>query len=118
MFKIFFATLFIAEVIIALAVISKIYKFNKLVNSLNEAVLASQSKIRMGFFDLRFMFEEFNRGLSELKDLICRKREEYILNILKKSLVYGSFFFLKGKYKKAVLAYQIVREIYEGCTEI
>jgi len=48
---------------------------------------------------------------------IVQKREEYLINILKTSLMYGSIFMLKGKYKKSVFAFQLVKEIYEGFKE-
>ena len=117
MIKIFFATFFIAELIIALAIILKIYKFNKCVNNWNNIVLANQNKIRVGLCDLRQLMEDFSNGVLWLKGLIRRKKQEYIIKILKNSLIYGGFFLLKGKYKKRILAYQLVKEIYEGIKE-
>ena len=117
MFKIFFATFFIAELIIAFAVILKIYRFNKLVNITNKAVLSSQNSIKIIFHDLRFTFEEFNKAIVDFRAFVHKKKEEYIMRMLKTSLVYGSILCLKGKYKKTVMAYQIFKEIYEGVVE-
>jgi len=117
MIKIFFATFFIAELIIALAIILKIHTFNKCVNNWNNAVLANQDKIRVGLCDFRQLMEDFSGGILWIKGLIRRKREEYIIRVLKNTLIYGGFFLLKGKYKKRILAYQLIKEIYEGLQE-
>lgn len=117
MLKIFFATFFIAELIIATAVISKIYKLDKCVNNWNNIILANQDNIRIGLVDIRLWLEEFSQKILELKDFIKRKREEYFIKTLKTSLIYSSFFLLRGKYQKTILAYQVIKEIYEGFIE-
>jgi len=117
MIKIFFVTFFIAELIIALAVIMRILQFDRCVNNLNSLVLTNRNKIRSGFIDFRLSIEEFEKALEEIKNYLAKKREEYLVNILKTSLMYGSIFMLKGKYKKSVFAFQLVKEIYEGIKE-
>ena len=117
MIKIFFVTFFIAELIIALTVIIKICQLDRCVNTFNALVLANQSTIRTAFIDFHLLIEDFNNGLAELKNFIVKKREEYLINTLKTSLIYGSIFLLKGKYKKSVFAFQLVKEIYEGILE-
>lgn len=117
MIKLFFITFFIAELIIAMAVIIKIYQFNKYVNDLNSIVLSSQEPLRTLFVDFRVLFEYFNINFNKLRELITQKREEYILKVLKTTIFYTVFFFLKGKYKKAILAYQVFKEIFDGIKE-
>lgn len=117
MIKIFFVTFFIAELIIALSVIMKIWQFDRCVNGLSDMVLSNQNKIRSGFIDLRLTIEEFEKALVEIQNYIAKKREEYLLGILKTSLMYSCIFMLKGKYKKSVFAFQLVKEIYEGFKE-
>lgn len=117
MIKIFFITFFIAELIIALTLISKIYKLDKCVNSLNNLVLANQEQVRTLFVDFRLLFEYFNKSINKIKAIIVQKREEYILKAMKTALIYGGFFLLKGKYKKTILAYQVIKEFYEGFQE-
>lgn len=117
MIKLFFITFFIAELIIALAVILSIYKFNKRVNELNKAICASKSLIGEIIADIRELIMAFNDKFQEVKDLIKRKKEEYILNTAKNVLIYTSILFLRGKYKKTVLAYQLASEIYDGLKE-
>ncbi len=117
MFKVFFATFFIAELIIALAVILRIYKLNKYVNSLNDSVLLFQNKIKTGFVETRLFFKEFNESILKLKEFILEKQEEYIIKITKKLLIYSCLLFLRGKCRNTLLAYHIGREIYEGINE-
>ena len=117
MIKIFFITFFIAELIIALTVIIKIWQLDKLVNACNEMIVANKSKIVPCFADFRLLINEFNTWFAELLKFIQQKREEYSLKFLKTSLIYGSIFLLKGKYKKSVFAFQVAREIYEGIKE-
>ena len=117
MIKIFFVTFFTAELIIAMAVILRIYKLDKAVNNWNNLILANQNKIKAGFMDFRFLLEEFNNSFIQFKEFIRQKRQEYLLKSLKTSIIYGSIFLLKGKYKKSVLAYQVIKEIYEGFLE-
>lgn len=117
MVKIFFVTFFIAELIIAVSVIFRIYQFDRCVNNLNRSILANQNKIRLGFIDFRLFMEEFTNGIVKITEFIRQRRQEYFYNVLKTSLVYGCIFFMKGKYKKSVLAYQLIKEIYEGFQE-
>lgn len=117
MFKLFFITFFIAELVITLWLITNIYAFDKKVRKWNELVLESKGKIKIAFVDIRSVLQEFTDGLAKLRDFIEQKKEEYMFRFLKTSLVYGSIFMLRGKYKKTVLAYQLVKEIYEGLQE-
>lgn len=117
MIKIFFVTFFIAELIIAITVILKIYNLNKEVNRLNDFILTNQNKVKTFFVDTSLLIEDFRITVLEVKSLISRKRQEYLAKIIKTILIYTSFFFLKGKYKRTILAYQIAREIFEGLQE-
>lgn len=117
MIKLFFITFFIAELIIALSIILTIYKLDKAVNALNKSVTLYQARIKESFLTIRFLFKEFNNKFLELMDDIYKRREEYIIQIIKNVLIYGSFFCLKGKYKKTLLGYQFAKEIYEGIKE-
>lgn len=118
MYKLFFATFFIAELIIALAIINKLHKTDKCVIALNETVCANKEKIRSSFEDIRILIETFNKQFTIFKELIKQKRHEYLYAILKTVVVYCGIFLLKGKYKKAVLAYQLATEIYESFIEV
>lgn len=117
MIKLFFITFFIAELIIAFAVILKLYKLNRCVNSLNEAVLHYQPKIRFSLIDFREAIGKLRENIDFYLNLIQKKRQEYTLRLLKTTLIYLSILLLKGKYKKTVLAYQLISEIYAGIKE-
>lgn len=117
MIKLFFITFFIAELIIAIAVIVKICKLDISVNRLNEVVLANGSKIKYAILDFRLSLETFVDTFNKLRRLVRQKQLEYFLKALESAVIYGSCFFLKGKYKKAMLTYQLAREIYEGIQE-
>lgn len=117
MFKIFFITFFIAELIIALAVILKIYSFNKYINNLNDKVSASKKDIKYAFMEARVVFKRINRIVLKLKEIIKQKREEYLLRILKTSVIYG-FILLNKKYRRMIFTYQIFKEVYAGIQEV
>ena len=118
MIKIFFATFFIAELIIAIAVIVKIRQLDKCVNSLNVLVLENKHKIRDGLKDFKWFIVDCVNNFNKLKSYFQRKKEEYLLSALKTSLIYSSILLLKGKYKKTVLAYQFLSEVYSGFKEV
>ena len=117
MIKLFFATFFLAELIIFIAVILRIYQFDKYVNKYNRMVLGSQEAIGSGLVSLRLLLSDFSNDLIRIKKFIQDKRQEYSIKFLKTAIIYGIIFILKGKYKKTVLAYQLGREIYEGFFE-
>lgn len=117
MIKLFFITFFIAELIIVLTVVMKIYHFNKFINALNEMICTNKYKISAIFLDFRSLLEDFSKGILQLKECICQKRTEYSLKILKTSLSYAIFFMLSGKYRKTIIAYQFFKEIYDGVKE-
>lgn len=118
MIKLFFITFFIAELIIASAVILKIHRFNKAINDLNDLVCGNKMLIKEVIVGIRELIAMFRFNFQEVQDLIKRKKEEYILNTLKTVLIYTSILFLKGKYKKTVLVYQLASEIYDGFKEV
>ena len=117
MIKLFFITFIIAELIIALAVILKIHRLNKCVNSLNAIVLANKAKIKAGLMDFRFLIEEFSTNFNAAKELIRQRKEDYMIKAAKNLLIYLSIIFLRGKYKKSILAYQLISEVYECFSE-
>lgn len=117
MIKLFFIIFFIAELIIALAVIIKICKIDIRVNRLNDAVSVNKHKIKYVLSDFRLALETFVDTFEKLKRLVRQKQSEYFLKAMETTLIYGSLFFLKGKYKKTILTYQLAREIFEGIQE-
>lgn len=117
MIKLFFITFFIAELIIAITVILKILQFDKYVISLNEQFSMSKNKIGFAFSDFRLFLDVFTSDLEKFKEALTKKRQEYFFKALKTGLIYYGAFISKGKVKKALITYQIGKEIYEGLSE-
>lgn len=117
MLKIFFAVFFIAELIIVLTIIIKIHQFNKFVNDFNTLVLEHKVLLKDKFIDFRVNIHNFVNALNNITDMLNLKKREYLSRILETSITYAGILFLKGKYKKAVLAYQVIKEIYEVIDE-
>ena len=117
MIKLFFITFFIAELIVAIAVVLKILQFDRCVISWNEMVLTKRNEIGFAFEDLRLLLETFTCDLARLKETIAQKRQDYFFKALKTGIIYYGAFMSKGKLKKALITYQIGKEIYEGLSE-
>lgn len=117
MVKIFFITFFIAELIIALAIISKILRADRYVREFDCELLLGRSKLKIGFADFRLLLSDFTTGLTLLKETVKRKHDEYLFGLLKNTFVYSGIIFSKGKLRKAILTYQLGKEIYEGLIE-
>lgn len=117
MFKFLFAIVFLSELVLASTAIIIIYRFNKQVNSWNNIVISNQKQIKNGFVDFCLFLEDFSSALIKIQEIIKRKRTYYLINFLKTFIAYYSIFTLKGKYKKAIITYQLAKEIYEGFCE-
>lgn len=117
MIKLFFLTFFIAELIIATAIILKIHKINKKVNRLNRFFECSKNDIRELFIDARFLLKTFNDSIEQIREYIKQKKQEYILRVTKKLVILFGFLSLSGKYKKIILAYELGKEIYQEFKE-
>lgn len=61
--------------------------------------------------------KEFILSFKELMKEFKRKQAEYTFNMIKSMVVYGAILLARGKYKKALLSYAIIKEIYEGFEE-
>lgn len=120
MTKLFFILLFaflIAETIIAVIAVLNICKLNKAVKKLNCLLTVKRPSIQFFFMDLRAVFEDFALGIENFKKYIKEKKTLYIYNFIKTAVIYLSIFSLKGKYKKAVIAVQLAKEVYEAVRE-
>ncbi len=117
MIKMFFLTFFVAELIIALALIIKIRSADKFVLKLNKQLSYSKGLILPCFSDIRTYILDISSDINDFKLFVLKKRDEYTLNFAKTLLSYSLIFALKGKYKKTFIAYQLAKEIYEGCLE-
>lgn len=117
MLKLFFITFFTAELIIAIAVILRLYIFDKSVVELNDFITENQYKVKVVFMGTRLFLKEITQTIIDVKELIDEKRKEYIAKMLKTVLIYSGIFLLKGKYRKTFITCQIAKEIYDGFQE-
>lgn len=120
MTKLIFITVFvtfIAELIIAISIITKICKFDQLVNDLNMLIVTNKNNIRNTFSELHLLLGNFVNDILQLRKIIRDRRNYYFISFLKTGAAYCGIFTLRGKYKKAIIAYQLAKEIYEGFSE-
>ena len=113
----FIAIIFIAEIIIALTLISCIVKADK-------AVLQLKSDISKILPDIKTLLGNVKSGVSLLKEkrlwlfaYIRIKRNQYLFKAIKIIIIYTLLFLLKGKCKKAASVCNgilLVRDILEG----
>lgn len=118
MIKIFFTTIFIAELIIAMALISKIRKINRNVNELNACITFAKPLIGDILISIRELSEVFCLELNEFILLVKKKKQEYMLKMAQTTLMYAAIFLLRGKYRRTFFAYQFVMEVLEGINEL
>lgn len=117
MFKIFFTVFFMAELVIAVSIIIKICEYNRRIKNWNNSLLENKYQIKNGMVNLCVFLRDFSDNIFKIKKALKLKRNEYLINFLKTIVAYFGIFILPGKYKKAILTYQLVKEIYEGVLE-
>ncbi len=117
MIKLFFIIFFIAELIIAFSFILKIWQFDCVVNRLNNKILSRKSKLKWGIATFRTIIKSLGHDVILFKHAFKKKRQIYLMNFSKNIVSYILIFVLKGKYKKAIMAYQLGKEIVEGIIE-
>jgi len=66
---------------------------------------------------IRYLIKTFVADFNNLKLIIKQKRQTYLINFVKTFVTYLGIFTLKGKYKKAIITYQLAKEVYEGLQE-
>lgn len=108
---------FIAELIIAISIIARICKLDKCVNDLNNSILNNKKNIKNALADLYLLFSNLAKYIFKIKNLVLERRNYYFVSFLKTAVAYYSIFALRGKYKKAMITYQLAKEIYEGFRE-
>lgn len=97
----FIATIFIAELIIALTIVFYIIKADKFVLEYDNKLLNVRPKIQIGLLTVREFTLMLAEKTSSLFDFARKKRNEYILGAVKTVLIYLMLFLFKGKCKRA-----------------
>lgn len=92
---------FIAELIIAAAVILLINKADKAVLKYTDEAMKKRVELEKILKELKYCVTGFGDFYNCLLNSVKRKRRQFQLNLLKNAAMYLSLFLLKGKYKKA-----------------
>lgn len=117
MIQVLITIVFVAELIIASAIILNIYKLDTKVLAFSVAVEKYRLNVKNDLRYFRFIMRVTRNRMKKIKIAVKHKQEEYTLKVLKTMLIYISLFTLKGKYKKVLLGYQFGKEIIEAIQE-
>lgn len=112
---IFFTTLiFIAELVIATALIVSIVKASRRVNSLNLKLMKSQYKVVIAINRIKSFVKYFSKFAEDIEKSLVKKQKMLVINTLK-NIIFSTLFLILGKkYKKTVLAVQLGLVFYDG----
>ena len=113
------AIIFIAELIIALTLISYIIKADNAVKKCRASLTNCHCYFEKTIKDIRFCVESFGDYYDCIMNSVKKKRRQFQINMVKNTVMYLSLFLLKGKYKKiaaflqfAVLFHDYVSKIH------
>ena len=102
----FIATIFIAELIIAITILLLINKADKMVRSFNNTVTGKRKEIEKALGDFKYCVTSFGEYYDCMINSLKKKRRQFKINLIKNIAMYLSLFMLKGKYKKAAALLQ------------
>ena len=104
---VFVATILIAELIIAFAIIFGIVSFDKKVNKLSAKIEESKPQLTEMLKNIRIESENLLKKVKDFCKFIEIQRERYIINLIKNILVFFLLIISKGKSKKFLSAVQL-----------
>lgn len=104
----FIATIFIAELIIALALVLVIVSADKKVCELNNKLTSFRPILEDGLKTLKEVVSNLQDSIETFFGFIRKKRQQFTMKIIIAIVMYGSLFFFKGKYKKAASIFQLI----------
>lgn len=113
----FIATIFIAELIIALAIIHYIIKADKYVLELNDKVVDLQPVIHKTLVAVNEFVITFGEKMENLFEFVQKKRNQYISRITKTLILYLLLFVFKGRCKRAAMLCQglvLAKDYWDG----
>lgn len=113
----FIATIFIAELIITLTLIAYIVKADKAVKMLQKDVISLKPQIKTALLQFRQGVSGIKEKQELLFELVERKRNQYLINIVKAVLIYLLLFIIKGRCKKAASicnAILLVKDVWDS----
>ena len=97
----FIATIFIAEIIIAITLISYIVKADYAVADLRKRVIAIKPQIKAGLTGVREGVNTVKEKQGLFVEYVEKKRNQYMMKALTTVLIYLLLFILKGRCKRA-----------------
>ncbi len=113
----FIAIIFIAEIIIALTLVSYIVKADNAVIKLKSDIISLRPQIKAGLEGLKDCIHIVKEKQLCFFEYLEKKRNQYIINIVKSIMVYALLFLLKGKCKKAASICNgilLAKDIWDG----
>lgn len=113
----FIATIFIAELIIALTLISYIFKADKAVQDLRKEIISRKPQIKAGLLGVKEGIHLIREKQVHLFEIVKQKRNQYLISLAKMILVYLLLFIIKGKCKKAASICQgilLVKDVWDS----
>ena len=103
-----FFIVLIAELIIAVSIVSKIVDIDKKILVTNKNVTLSKINIITTIRDFRVILDDISEVFAGIFEYLERKRREYFYSTIKALSMMLLMFILKGKYKKMLLAYELI----------
>lgn len=114
MINFFIGLIFFAEIVLVLNIVNKIMELDFKVNSLNAKVTKGKLVFKIALIDFRAYLQDFAMFLEKSILLFQQKREEYAIQAAKRVIFYLALLLLRGKYKKAFVAYSVAQEVVKG----
>lgn len=109
----YIAIVFIAELIIFLKIISGIIALDKKITVLNNEVLVQTNTLKIGLEQFKKFASSLEKSVATIIERIKQKQREYRLKMIQSIVMYSGMLFLKGKYKKAAIIFQLIVEIID-----
>jgi len=115
---IFIAIVFIAELIIALNLISLIVKADRKVRYYNECVDAFNPLAETALQYARCKVSEFNKSFGHVFEFIKKKKEQVIFKTIFMIAIYAMLILFKIKMKKASKIYKLISAMRDLALEL
>lgn len=102
----FITIIFIAELIIAGALIFFIVKADNAVLNLNNQVQSFKPLLYKTLGELKGIVANFVSGVQNSCKFVKKKRRQYLSKVVMAMVTYAVLFFFKGRFKKAAVLFQ------------
>lgn len=115
----FIATIFIAELIIASALVSFIVRADKKVCEINNSVTVSKPILEENLKVFKKSVISLQNTVESFFTFIRKKREQFTMKIIVTLVMYASLIFFRGRFKKAAAVFQtlvLVKDYWDELT--